>query len=428
MKITMTLGGSRGDVQPCVALGIGLKAAGHEVCLAAPETFETLILGNGLDFHPTSLDPQEAVREALQGGDANPLEFAWRSRRILAPIIEENAREYLEACRGADVVIYTLVGFLGYGISRDLGIPRVGAMYGPLMNPARLYPSSFMPVFSGKLDLPEPSTIPGALKQLYNRLTYPVSQQILWQLLRAPANRALKAVPGLSPFSFMGPFSEITKTREPILNGWSPRILPQPPDWGPRIPVTGYWFVDRPEDWCPPEGLTDFLDSGPPPVSIGFGSMGAARSQELIETALDALKRAGRRGVLVTGWGGMTNTDLPDKVFKVDEVPHDWLFERVAAAVHHGGAGTTAASLRAGAPTVTVPFLADQSFWGSRVAALGAGPPPIPRSQLSAESLAQAIHQTEDSRMRERARMLGAGIQDENGVGRAVEEFHRFME
>lgn len=418
----MTLGGSRGDVQPYVALGVGLKAAGHDVCLAAPGTFEDFVLGHGLRFHPTSMNPQDAVREALRGGDANLLEFAWRSRHILTPIMEANAREYLEACRGADAVIYTSVGFLGYGIARDLNLPRVGAMYGPLINPTCLYPSSFAPVFSGRLDL---SGTPFAA--LYNRLTYTVSQQLMWQLLRSPANRALRATPGLSSFSTGGPFREANRDREPMLNGWSPRVLPQPPDWGDHLPVTGYWFLDRPDDWRPPEGLADFLDSGPPPVSVGFGSMSGEGSEELAETALRSLERAGKRGVLVAGWGGMTNADLPDEVFKVDEIPYDWLFERVAAAVHHGGAGTTAASLRAGAPTIVVPFFADQSFWGARVAGLGVGPRPIPRAKLSAERLAAAIRETEDAGMRERARLLGSGIRAEDGVSRAVEEFHRLM-
>jgi UDP:flavonoid glycosyltransferase YjiC (YdhE family) len=224
-----------------------------------------------------------------------------------------------------------------------------------------------------------------------------------------------------------GPFGETRRHQAPILNGWSPRVLPHPPDWGSHLPVTGYWFLDHPEDWTPPDGLQDFLDSGPPPVSVGFGSMGGARSEELATSVLRALAKTGDRAVLVTSWGGLGNADLPDTVFKANEVPYDWLFPRVRAAVHHGGAGTTAASLRAGAPTVVVPFFTDQSFWGARVASLGVGAHPIPQAKLSADRLAAALEETRGAGMRERARVLGEKIRAEDGVARAVEAFHRFV-
>ncbi len=170
------------------------------------------------------------------------------------------------------------------------------------------------------------------------------------------------------------------------------------------------------------------LSSDPAPVSVGFGSMSGGDPEELTYTLLGALKLTGQRGVFLTGWSGVSNADLPNEVLKVEEVPHGWLFPRVAAAVHHGGAGTTAASLRAGVPTVVVPFFADQSFWGARVAGLGVGPIPIPRRKLSAELLAGAIRQaTTDVGMRKRARLLGEKICTEDGVVRAVEAFHRHI-
>jgi UDP:flavonoid glycosyltransferase YjiC (YdhE family) len=418
----MTLGGSRGDVQPYVALGMGLKAAGHEVRLAAPGAFEDLIISHGLEFHRITLDPQEAVRLQLQNGDANLLEFVWRARETLAPILRENAGQLLEACRDAEAIIYTSVGFLGSGISRDLGVPGIGAMYGPLVNASRSFPSSFMPVPSGRLDLAHSTP-----RRLFNLLNHYAAQQIIWQPLRTLVNRALADTPGLSTYPLDGPFGEARRHQAPILNGWSPRVLPHPPDWGSHLPVTGYWFLDHPENWTPPDGLQDFLDSGPPPVSVGFGSMGGARSEELATSVLRALAKTGDRAVLVTSWGGLGNADLPDTVFKANEVPYDWLFPRVRAAVHHGGAGTTAASLRAGAPTVVVPFFTDQSFWGARVASLGVGARPIPQAKLSADRLAAALEETRGAGMRERARVLGEKIQAEDGVARAVEAFHRFV-
>lgn len=418
----MTLGGSRGDVQPYVALGIGLQAAGHEVRLAAPGAFRDLITSHGLDFHRITLDPQEAIRLQLQDGDANLLEFVWRARETLAPILKENAGQFLEACGDAEAIIYASVGFLGSGISRDLGVPGIGAMYGPLVNASRSFPSSFMPVPSGRLDLAHSTP-----RRLFNRLNHYVAQQIIWQPLRTLVNRALADTPGLSTYPLDGPFGEARRHQAPILNGWSPRVLPHPPDWGSHLPVTGYWFLDHPEDWTPPDGLQDFLDSGSPPVSVGFGSMGGARSEELATSVLRALAKTGDRAVLVTSWGGLGNADLPDTVFKVNEVPYDWLFPRVRAAVHHGGAGTTAASLRSGAPTVVVPFFTDQSFWGARVASLSVGARPIPQAKLSADRLAAALKETRGAGMRERARVLGEKIQAEDGVARAVEAFHRFV-
>ena len=240
-------------------------------------------------------------------------------------------------------------------------------------------------------------------------------------------NRALRGEPGLSPFPFSGPFGEFGRSPEPVLNGWSRHVLPHPPGWGAHLATTGYWFLDRTPDWRPPRGLADFLGSGPPPVSVGFGSMAGADPEGVTERVLRALRLAGKRGVLLTGWGGLSNADLPDDLFEVGEVPHDWLFPRVAAAVHHGGAGTTAASLRAGTPTVIVPHFADQFFWGARVAGLGAGPRPAPRAKLTAERLADAIRRaTGDAGMRERARSLGEKIRAENGVERAVEAFGRY--
>jgi len=418
----MTLGGSRGDVQPYVALGMGLKAAGHEVRLAAPGAFEDLIISHGLEFHRITLDPQEAVRLQLQNGDANLLEFVWRARETLAPILRENAGQLLEACRDAEAIIYTSVGFLGSGISRDLGVPGIGAMYGPLVNASRSFPSSFMPVPSGRLDLAHSTP-----RRLFNLLNHYAAQQIIWQPLRTLVNRAQADTPGLSTYPLDGPFGEARRHQAPVLNGWSPSVLPHPPDWGSHLPVTGYWFLDHPEDWTPPDGLQDFLDSGPPPVSVGFGSMGGARSEELATSVLRALAKTGDRAVLVTSWGGLGNADLPDTVFKANEVPYDWLFPRVRAAVHHGGAGTTAASMRAGAPTVVVPFFTDQSFWGARVASLGVGARPIPQAKLSADRLAAALEETRGAGMREQARVLGEKIQAEDGVARAVEAFHRFV-
>jgi UDP:flavonoid glycosyltransferase YjiC (YdhE family) len=253
------------------------------------------------------------------------------------------------------------------------------------------------------------------------RLSHHVFRQMMWQSFRAADNGARKQVLGLPPAPFWGPYNAEPLREMPILYGYSPSVLPPPADWGTSIHVTGYWFLDPEEDWTPPPALVEFLQAGPPPVYVGFGSMSHRKPKETADLILKALAQAGQRAILLSGWSGMQAIETPESVFAIDSVPHAWLFPRVAAVVHHGGAGTTAAGLRAGAPSVIVPFFGDQPFWGQRVAELGVGPTPISRKKLTVERLAQAIHQAAtDPGMRQRASWLGANIRAEDGIARAV--------
>jgi sterol 3beta-glucosyltransferase len=414
MRVTITTSGSRGAVQPYVALGAGLNAAGHEVSIVAQEHFEGFVRARGLGFSPISGDPFQLVAGLLEENN-NPVAFARRFRRILEPLMEQNLEEYLGACRDAEAVIYTPVGFLGYYVALTLGVPQVGAALHPLFSRTGHFPSSVVAL--GKV---YPKKVHD---RLYNYLTHIFSEQLFWQYFRAPVNKAISNILGLSS-PFWGPFSELRSRRVPMLYGWSPSVLAPPPDWDRWLHVTGYWFLEHLGEWKPPRELVDFLRSGPPPVYVGFGSMNKTDPEELTDIVLRALERAGRRGVLVTGWGGISNSALPETVFGVDEVPHHWLFDYVAAAVHHGGAGTTAASLRAGIPTVVVPFFADQPFWGRRVAEMGVGPEPVARRSLTVERLTSAIQQaTADGDMKSRAASLGQRIKEENGIERAIEAF-----
>jgi sterol 3beta-glucosyltransferase len=203
-------------------------------------------------------------------------------------------------------------------------------------------------------------------------------------------------------------------------------MLPVPADYPPHVHVTGYWFLDQISNWQPPSDLVGFLEAGVPPVYIGFGSMSGTKAQERANIVLEVLARTGQRGLLASGWGGLKATDLPANVFMLEQAPHDWLFPRVSAVVHHGGAGTTAAGLRAGKPTVMVPFIADQPFWGKLVHELGVGPQPIPQKKLSVMALAEAINiTTTDSEIRHRAEAMGEKIRVEDGIGNAVEIINR---
>jgi sterol 3beta-glucosyltransferase len=208
--------------------------------------------------------------------------------------------------------------------------------------------------------------------------------------------------------------------RYPTVYGLSPAIIPKPADWR-NTEIVGDWFLAA-DDWIPPVDLLGFLASGSPPVYIGFGSMGSRQPEETADLVLQAIDRTGQRAILQAGWGGLSKADVPANILMVNSVPHTWLFPRMAAVVHHGGAGTTAAGLRAGIPSIVIPFFGDQPFWGQRVADLGVGTAPIPRKQLTVERLAQAIHRAvTDPLMRQQAADLGATIQAEDGIDRVVE-------
>lgn len=415
MRITVLAVGSRGDVQPYVALALGLQQAGHAVRLASHEGFRKLAEARGLAFAPVGANPKallegEAGQAWLTSG-RNPLAFARAMYRLLEPEMERLVADCWAVCQGADAVVYSPLGLPAYHIAEKLGMPSVAAALQPL-TPTRAFPSVLMA--TGR-------PLGGTL----NLLTHLLGEQLLWQPYRRWVNRWRQETLGLPPVPLLGPAHGFSRKRHLVLYGFSPVVVPKPEDWGDRIHVTGYWFLNRPEGWQPPRDLADFLAAGPPPISIGFGSMAVRDAARTTEMALEALKRVGLRGVLLTGWGGLEERQRSDQVFFVREVPHDWLFPRVAAVVHHGGAGTTAAALRAGVPAVIIPFFGDQPFWGHRVADLGAGPPPIIRRQLTVERLTTALRVVvSDEAIKRRAAALGERIRGEDGVQQAVAAFH----
>lgn len=206
----------------------------------------------------------------------------------------------------------------------------------------------------------------------------------------------------------------------PALYAYSERLLSRPADWPASAQITGAWFLDEADDWEPPTALQAFLEAGPAPVYVGFGSMGAAHAEARAATVLESLQKAGERAVLAAGWGGLKATELPTSVFMLEAAPHDWLFPRMKAVVHHGGAGSTMAGLRAGKPTVICPFLGDQPFWGHVVQRAGVGPAPVFQKSLSAEGLGRAIRAALEPGIVRQAMAMGERIRAENGVERAV--------
>ena len=226
---------------------------------------------------------------------------------------------------------------------------------------------------------------------------------------------------GFRPLPRWGTARQMLRDHYPFLCAYSPSIVPRPTDWSDDIHVTGYWFLDAPTHWEPPAALQAFLDAGPPPVYIGFGSMTSADPVGVARLIVEALEQSGQRGVVQNDSLGISQVDASDEVLLLNSTPHDWLFPQMAAVVHHGGAGTAAAGLRAGVPTITTPIYGDQFFWGHRIAELGARPPPIPRKHLTADRLATAIRvAANDHRMHERARVMAQKVGAEEGVTRAV--------
>ena len=419
MKIVVTAAGSRGDVQPCVALGLGLKRAGHEVTFASWEPYRHLAESRGLTFHPiVGPDPDRLV-EALVAAGRNPLGYAKRFRPLLRPHVGRGLRDCLAACEGADAVIYTPLGFAGFMAAEHLGLPSVGSVVTPLFIRDSGFPSAV---------LGRPLPLPG---DLYNRVSHPAAEQLYWRIVE-PLVADARREAGLAPMPRLrGPLGEIHRQRRPFLLGWSPHVLPTDGRRGGWMQATGYWFLDREEAWRPQEKLRRFVEAGEPPVALGLGSMGRTRASEagrIVWLTAKALGRVGLRGVLVSDHEG-TDASLPENVVRIPGgVPYDWLFSRVSVAVHHGGVGTTAEALRAGTPSVVVPVVPDQEFWGWRVHTLGAGPAPIPHKKLTAEKLSSAIlRAATDPEIRRRCELLSSKIAAEDGVAQAVEAFERHV-
>ena len=412
MIITLIATGSRGDVQPYVALAKGLHKAGHTVRFVTHQNFESLVVPHRLEFWPLEVDVQQIaqtpeMRQKAEGGNFLKLmsQMAKEAQRAAVLAMEGS----VAACQGANLILGGMGGiYIGLAMAEKFQLPSVQAYLVPFP-PTREFPSVLVP------------HLPSFLEKVFNRPSHHITRQILWQGFRSADQLARKEVLGLPPAPFWGPYHSTHLDRMPTLYGFSPSMISRPKDWGEDIHITGYWFLDAEDNWTPPDELLNFLNAGPPPVYIGFGSMSNQRPQETTDMIVNALQQINQRGLLLSGWGGLQTTELPDSVMMVDSIPHAWLFPRMAAVVHHGGAGTTAAGIRAGVPSLVVPFFGDQPFWGWRIAKMGAGPPPIPRKKLTADRLAQAIHQAmTDDQIQQNAADLGNRIQSEDGVTQAV--------
>ncbi len=415
MRVAIPALGTRGDVVPYVALGAGLRRAGHEVILATHEAFRPLVVQHELTFqalpgHPDAMF--EAVAwDPLQISPWRPLTHLRIIRRGVGALVDEVRPESLvDAWRSVDVVVFGSTSTFGHFLALELGVPSILAALTPAVATCA-FPH---PVLAPRLRL-------GAWASYASWLVGERLQRQTFQEPLRPAARRVRGLPRVPrphPTRAPGSWPPI-----PVLHAFSPSLVPPPRDWAPRVEVTGWWTGTGSPDALP-QDVERFLAAGEPPLYIGFGSMPVPQPDRLGQLLLGALRRTGQRAIVSGLRGGGLDRAAPS-VHVADGLPHDRLFERVAAVVHHGGSGTVGSGLRAGRPTLVVPFVYDQFFWGRRVELAGAGPRPVPFARLSVQRLAYALARLGDGDVRAAAARLGERIREEDGVARAVAAIER---
>ncbi len=407
MRIAIVCNDTRGGIQPYVALGAGLQRAGHEVRCVAPSDFALMFAEAGLTLAPLTGGTESVVRDSgvAERGKIAAMRFVARE---LPAYIQNWTRETWAACEGVDVITGGVGGMVvGLSVAEKLGTPFIQTHLQPISAPTDAYPGVLLP------------GTPRWLGGWGMRMSHHLSDKALWMSFNRAMNSARSKVLGLE-------VRANASDGQPVLYGFSRHVLQVPSTRKIERHVTGYWTLPAADTWRAPPALGAFLAKAGPVVSIGFGSMGSNNPEAVSALVLGAVRRAGVRAVLLSGWGGLKLLPDNENVFCADALPHDWLFPRVAAVVHHGGAGTTGAAFAAGVPAIVVPFTMDQPFWASRVAALGVGPTPIARKQLTEERLAHAISQAvADEAMQSRAAALGELIRAEDGVAAAAVQFEK---
>lgn len=414
MQILLLTIGTRGDIQPCIALALGLQAAGHRVRFATYPSYAEFVTRYGLTFEPIEGDMRALTQgqkwqKAMMESN-NPVK-AFRFFLSEASTLFARAQaDSWRAAQGVDAVLYYSTALWGYDIATRLDVPCCQLAIYPV-TPTRVFPAIVLAGHSTP----------------FNRISHFLLQALVWQVFRGSINTFRRQVLGMGPAPLTGIPPRELAGHIPVLYGYSAHVIPKPADWPDWTHVTGYWFLDQAE-WQPPAALLEFLDAGPAPIYVGFGSMTDRDAERTGQIVREAVHLSGQRAVIASGWSQIKATDLSRDLFLLEEAPHTWLFPRMAAVVHHGGQGTVAASLRAGVPAVTVPHSADHPFWSYCVAQMGVGPQPIPRRQLTAKRLAEAITTAvTDPAMRARAATTGMRIRAEDGVRQAVDAFQHAL-
>jgi sterol 3beta-glucosyltransferase len=419
MRFTILAVGTRGDFQPMLALGRGLHAAGHQVRIGTHENFAARVEASGLEYRNIGSDPTRIMESHASPGAEQEGTLA-RFRHVgnvLGPLMEEAIVNSRAICEGSDAILGNPVTILtGKDVATKNRTPYFLMLLQPAMRDRKL-PCVLAPEWPfGQL--------PG--RGLYNELTYELTDIGMWALLRRTVNTARRRALGLAPLE-QSPIGAHRRAGGPMLVGVSPHVVPPPEDAPSFYQTTGYWFLEGDASYRPPPELEAFLAAGPPPLCVGFGSASGKEVAENYRLVISMARRNRWRTLLLTGWGKAEGIELPDHILAVREAPHDWLLPRVSAFVHHGGAGTTAAALRAGIPAVIMPYAAEARFWARRVHELGAGPAPI-GLRTPPDRVEAAIRDVlEQPRLRKGAQAIGALIQREQGVERAVEFIERTL-
>ncbi len=414
MRIVSLALGTHGDVRPVVALGKALKARGADVCVVTGTDQIPLVERNGLDAASAGVDFSELLNSlngfnvVESGNGPNFMTLTRNMKRLFKAHNPTLMAACYQASADADAIMSGFTSdIFAVPIAEKLGLPHISAQLAPA--PVATRSGNAMAI------APRPGRESAVNYFFHKAMIEPFN----WRLSHESVTAFRADVLGL-PCQRRRAYQRRLE-RALIIQGFSSHVVPHPLDWPANLHTTGYWPLDDEDGWTPPQALVDFLDAGEPPVFIGFGSMTVRNVTEVTRLLIDAVQAAGRRAIIQAGWASLGAGTLPDSVHVVGPASHRWLFEQVAAVVHHGGSGTTAAGLRAGLPTVIIPHFGDQPFWGARVAALGAGPRPIAWPKLTPQRLAEAVRQAVGApAMRENAAVLGAKIRAEDGIGTAV--------
>ncbi|XP_034691019.1 sterol 3-beta-glucosyltransferase UGT80A2 isoform X3 [Vitis riparia] len=418
LQIVMLIVGTRGDVQPFIAIGKRLQDYGHRVRLATHANFKEFVLTSGLEFFPLGGDPKVLAGYMVKNKGflpSGPSEIPIQRNQM-----KEIVYSLLPACKDPDM---------------DSGIPfKADAIianppaYGhthvaeALKIPIHIF---FTMPWTPTSEFPHPLS---RVKQPAGyRLSYQIVDSMIWLGIRDMVNDMRKKKLKLRPVTYLSG-SQGSDSDIPHGYIWSPHLVPKPKDWGPKVDVVGFCFLDLASNYEPPQELVKWLEAGQKPIYIGFGSLPVQEPEKMTQIIVDALEETGQRGIINKGWGGLGNLAQPkESIYLLDNCPHDWLFLQCKAVVHHGGAGTTAAGLKAACPTTIVPFFGDQPFWGERVHARGVGPSPIPVEEFSLHKLVDAINFMLDPKVKELAVKLAKAMENEDGVTGAVKAFFKHL-
>jgi sterol 3beta-glucosyltransferase len=413
MKITILAYGSRGDIQPFLALAVGLKKAGHVPTLAAPQTFEQLITRSKVSFYPLPGDPQ-VISSRFNDAGQNPVATIRAISDYVFEIAPQVVQAAINACAGAELIIH---GFLftagGHAIACEQNIPDISVQIFPMFAPTRSYPNVSV------ANLP-PGWLSYASHWVFDRVFRYGGAYGFGRIRRQFPDLPL-------PAKLPWPFESLPgRSRTPLVFAFSPSVLPPAPEWQGQshIHIPGYFFLEE-DDHVPPAMLVDFLASGEAPVCITFGSMVNRNMESIRSTCLEALRRTHKRAIVLTGWGdwGLSSTD---DLMVLDSAAHSWLFPRCSLIIHHGGAGTTGAALRAGVPSMVIPLAGDQPFWAKIVDGHELGPHSIGLRDLSVERLAKALIEADSPIYLTHALEMRHRLGKEDGVGsviRLVEQY-----